>query len=102
MLSTLPETLRALAAVAEERQRQRDRHGRQILPNGTARPGDKRRRRRLQRACDRATAAGRLTWRAILCEEVAEALAESNPAALRAELLQVAAVAVQWAEALDT
>lgn len=37
----------------------------------------------------------------ILLEEVAEAFAEDDPARLRAELLQVAAVAVQWVEAID-
>lgn len=40
-------------------------------------------------------------WRHILDEEVAEALAETDPERLRAELVQVAAVAVQWIEALD-
>ncbi|MET8006286.1 hypothetical protein [Nonomuraea glycinis] len=35
-------------------------------------------------------------WDGILFEEVYEALAESDPAALSAELLQVAAVAMQW------
>ena len=37
----------------------------------------------------------------ILLEEVFEALAEDDPARLRAELVQVAAVAVQWVEAID-
>ncbi len=37
----------------------------------------------------------------ILLEEVFEALAEDDPAALRTELVQVAAVAVQWIEAID-
>lgn len=41
------------------------------------------------------------TWTAILLEEVFEALAESEPGALRRELVQVAAVAVQWIEAID-
>lgn len=40
-------------------------------------------------------------WTAILLEEVFEALAEDDPAALRRELVQVAAVAVQWAERID-
>lgn len=44
---------------------------------------------------------GGLTWRHILAEEMFEALAESDPAKLRAELVQVAAVAVQWVEAID-
>jgi hypothetical protein len=44
---------------------------------------------------------GRGTFRHILKEEVAEAFAENDPAKLRAELVQVAAVAVQWIEAID-
>lgn len=40
-------------------------------------------------------------WDGILLEEVYEALAEANPAKLRAELIQVAAVAVAWIEAID-
>lgn len=41
------------------------------------------------------------TWTAILLEEVFEALAESELDALRTELIQVAAVALQWVEAID-
>ncbi len=39
--------------------------------------------------------------RHILLEEVHEALAEDDPTRLRAELLQVAAVAVCWVEAIE-
>jgi len=41
------------------------------------------------------------TWADILLEEVFEGLAEEDPARLRVELIQVAAVATQWAEAID-
>lgn len=44
---------------------------------------------------------GPLTWRHILLEEVFEALAEAEPAALRAELVQIGAVSVAWVEAID-
>lgn len=44
---------------------------------------------------------GTIDWTGIFLEEVYEALAESDPARLRAELLQVAAVAQQWAGAID-
>ena len=44
---------------------------------------------------------GSITFEHILTEEWAEAIAEQDPQALRAELVQVAAVAVQWIEALD-
>lgn len=40
-------------------------------------------------------------WAPILLEEVYEALAEEDAPRLEEELLQVAAVAVQWAEALQ-
>jgi len=52
-------------------------------------------------ACQDAADGGYLDWLHILREEVAEAFAESNPVALRAELIQVAAVAVAWVEAID-
>jgi hypothetical protein len=42
-----------------------------------------------------------LTWADILEEEIAEALAESDPVKLRAELVQSGAVIVAWIEAID-
>lgn len=42
-----------------------------------------------------------LTWKDVALEEVAEAFAESDPARLRAELIQVAAVAARWVEDID-
>jgi len=52
--------------------------------------------------CDAAARAGRLHWSVILVEEVAEAVdAIGDYEALRAELVQVAAVAVAWIEAID-
>ncbi|MCC3276394.1 hypothetical protein LJ753_10985 [Arthrobacter sp. zg-Y20] len=48
-----------------------------------------------------ASEVGVVTWRDILLEEMFEALAESDPAKLRTELVQVAAVAAQWVEAID-
>ena len=44
---------------------------------------------------------GSITFEHILTEEWAEAIAESDPAKLRVELIQVAAVAVQWIAAID-
>lgn len=96
------ETEAALEDVAAERARQRARHGEQRLEDGTGlEPWDEVERDEARLRCDRATLAGRVTWRHVLEEEVAEALAESDPEQLRAELVQVAAVAVQWIEALD-
>ncbi|QKS13931.1 hypothetical protein HUN58_14550 [Curtobacterium sp. Csp1] len=42
-----------------------------------------------------------VAWSDILLEEVFEALAEDDPTKLRAELVQVAAVAQQWIGAID-
>lgn len=95
-------TAAVLEEVAAERARQRQLWGEQTLDNGTAvEAWDEIERDDARRRCDRATLAGRLTWRLVLEEEVAEVLAEADPAALRVELLQLAAVAVQWVEALD-
>lgn len=44
---------------------------------------------------------GEDTWAAILLEEVFEALEEADPARVRAELIQVAAVAVQAVLSID-
>lgn len=41
------------------------------------------------------------SWDGILVEEVYEALAEADEAKVREELIQVAAVAVAWIEAID-
>lgn len=95
------DTLRVLWLVAAERQRQHARWGQQQLPDGTGGQLEELDRDHAQQLCQRATLAGQLTWRLVLEEEVAEALAETDPVALRAELIQVAAVAVQWVEALD-
>lgn len=54
-----------------------------------------------KQATDQAARAGTVTWADILLEEVFEALAEGDTARLRTELIQVAAVAQQWAEAID-
>ncbi|WP_211367964.1 hypothetical protein [Microbacterium rhizomatis] len=50
---------------------------------------------------DARASSGDLTWRDILLEEVFEALAESDPAKLRVELVQVSAVAVKWVRMID-
>jgi hypothetical protein len=60
-------------------------------------------------ACDGAARIGQCTWAHILVEEIAEAveaatlaqLGQGTLAALRKELVQVAAVAVSWIEAID-
>lgn len=49
-----------------------------------------------------ATDDGSLDWTGILLEEVYEALAEGDPAKLREELIQSAAVIFAWVEDIDT
>lgn len=44
---------------------------------------------------------GDRSWQTILLEEVYEALSETDPDKLREELIQVAAVAMTWAEAIN-
>ncbi|MFD9940676.1 hypothetical protein ACFWYW_16095 [Nonomuraea sp. NPDC059023] len=97
----LPGSLaRILDEIAGERRAQDVRWGIQDIPDGTS-PS----RTPAADAAKRETSAagddGTLTWRHILAEEVLEAFAESDPEALRTELIQVAAVAVKWAQALD-
>lgn len=89
-----------LADVVNELDRQHRKFGVQTHPDGTnadyAAVADMYRHR-----CDIATASGLLTWNDILTEEFYEALAETDPAKLREELIQVAAVALQWVTSLD-
>lgn len=92
---------RALAEIAAERARQEAKWGQQNHPDGTAITGDDKRAASARHTCQAMAGRGEVTWRDILWEEVAEALAESNPATLRAELIQVAAVCAAWIEALD-
>lgn len=90
-----------LRDVAAERARQDIKWGEQNHPDGTGLGGDAERRDVAIELCDRRHRAGVGTWRDILDEETAEAYTESDPAALRAELVQVAAVAVAWIESID-
>lgn len=105
-----------LGDIVRERERQFEKWGEQNHPDGTGPDGrlvmdDVYLRRhgvawsdlaewakaRTARAAD----AGVVTYEHILTEEWAEAMAESDPERLRTELVQVAAVAVQWIELLD-
>jgi hypothetical protein len=87
--------------VRHERYQQDEKWGEQNHPDGT---GDQRwrdARNRVQIEVDEAAHLGGTTWRGILHEEVFEAFAEKDPVKLRAELVQIAAVAQAWAEAID-
>lgn len=101
-------TVRVLSEVHGERQAQDAKWGQQNHPDGTgpdrvwAFTGPAAYVAEQARAnCQRLAGEGFVTWLDILLEEVAEALTEDDPAKLRAELIQVAAVAAAWAEAID-
>ncbi len=99
-----------LTEVAAERLRQNAKWGEQNHPDGTGvrdlreilttvlhgRPSEE-----AKRLNEIAVAQDALTWAFILMEEVLEALEERDPAQLRGELIQVAAVAAAWVEAID-
>lgn len=90
------------AELAAERGRQDDTFGEQNHPNHHFKPGDYRYAQQAlehtrQVNADPAT----LCWFGILLEEVYEAALAPGFTGLRAELVQVAAVAVAWIEAID-
>ncbi|HEX2312854.1 MAG TPA: NUDIX domain-containing protein [Thermomonospora sp.] len=72
----------------------------QDFPDGTG-PDYEERAQEAKREVAAAASAGGLTWRHVLAEEFWEALAECDPERLRTELVQTAAVAVQWVQSLD-
>ena len=92
--SPLVATLREVAA---ERIRQNAKWGEQNHPNGA---GDEyiAAANEARTVCAEAFAQGVGTWRDVLAEEVYEAFAETDPVLLRAELIQVAAVAAAWVD----
>ena len=105
---------RVLVDIVAERHRQDAKWGRQDHPDGTG-PNEywlgglgishdldaQELARLLRRRCQQRFAEGKGTWADISLEEFAEALAEDGPVKLRAELIQKAAVAVAWVEAID-
>lgn len=94
-------TDRVLSEVLAERIRQDGRFGEQNHRDGTGGPERQKSAELARRWCQDAFGSGYGTWSDVLAEEVAEANAERDPAKLRAELIQVAAVAIAWAEAID-
>lgn len=94
-------TSRVLVEIDAERSRQNERWGEQNYPSDTGHRQDRFTAEIQRERCKAAADAGTVTWRHIICEELAEAFAEASPAYLREELVQVAAVAVAWIECLD-
>jgi hypothetical protein len=107
--------LAILYEVSAERQRQDQKWGEQNHPDGTGPEEHLLGMRcydtmafdyadiadRCKEATDANAAEGTVTFADILLEEVFEALAEADPAKVRKELVQVAAVAVQWVQKID-
>lgn len=92
-----------LAEIQAERMRQIAKWGVQHRKDGTGAESDSRKASLAKSLCRRAEEFdGGATWRQVLVEEFFEAVAEADPAALRAELVQVAAVAAAWIEDIDS
>lgn len=90
-----------LADIANERFSQDERWGEQNHPDGTGAPWYQAKAGFARQDADIAASGGQLTWLLILREEFYEAMAEEDPVRLREELVQVAAVATAWVEAID-
>lgn len=90
-----------LEEVLWEREQQDIRWGEQNHPDGTYQEVFEYEAALAKQRCADAVRISVLTWQLILAEEVAEAFAESDPVKLREELIQVAAVATCWIEAID-
>jgi hypothetical protein len=90
-----------LAEIQAERERQDARWGPQNHPDGTGGIEARRIAEDARRNCQAAAERGTVTWLLISDEEHCEALAESDPVKLRAELVQDAAVKVAWIAAID-
>lgn len=97
-------TDRVLAELDLERRAQDAQWGEQNHPDYSPRRNLAQReglRDMARRICDDAARAGLVTWAHILDEEIAEAYAETDPAKIRAELVQAGAVIVAWIECID-
>jgi hypothetical protein len=90
-----------LAEIERECQNQDLKWGEQNHPDGTGGEWARNWARIARSECEQAAKRGRLTWRVIMREEWAEAVAETAWPKLRKELVQCAAVLVSWIEAGD-
>lgn len=94
-------TANVLSDITAERKRQDAKWGEQNWPDGTGAPIWEAEAAAAKSATDANAQNGSVTYGDILIEEVYEAMAESDAANLREELIQVAAVAVAWVEKID-
>lgn len=90
-----------IASIVAERVRQQEKWGEQNHPDGTGQKYHQTLRNAHQARCKENARNGTVSFFDILIEEVYEAAAENNRAALRKELIQVAAVCVQWCQKID-
>ncbi|MFD9442137.1 hypothetical protein [Streptomyces sp. NPDC060001] len=96
--------LKIVDDVLNERDAQDAIFGTQDLPNGTGphyEPEAVMYADAYRESCEQAFRDGLGTFRHVFLEEVFEAMAEADPAKLRAELIQAIAVGVKWVEAID-
>ncbi|MEU0370609.1 hypothetical protein ABZ070_10150 [Streptomyces sp. NPDC006283] len=101
-LFTTPGVKTFAEAIDTERQAQLAKFGDQKHPDGTSNDPTSRLMRDSARfLCELAAQRGDVTWARILDEECREVMAETDPAKLRAELVQVAAVCAAWIHDLD-
>lgn len=92
---------RILDDIVRERDAQDALFGVQDLPDGTGGPVMVDRANEARVQCDYLFSVGAGDFRAVFLEEVYEAMAESDPTKLRAELVQAVAAGVKWLEAID-
>lgn len=90
-----------LNEVHKERREQDKRWGEQNHQDGTGGKWAYEKSEDVKALCDQSRIDGQLSWSDILNEELCEAFAEDDQDKLRAELIQVAAVAVAWIECID-
>jgi hypothetical protein len=90
-----------LEEVALERRQQDLKWGEQNWPMGGGTDYDRTASSVAHSNCDNAFSRGEGTWQDILQEEVAEVFAETDPLKIRAEAIQVAAVAIAIVECID-
>lgn len=100
-LFTTPGLKQFAEALDTERQAQLAKWGDQQHPDGTALTEDRLRADNARHTCQSMARLGRVTWRDILWEEIAEAFAESDQHALRTRLIQCAAVIQAWVGDID-
>lgn len=93
--------MNAAALVAQKRAKNALKWGEQNWPNGTG-PSERRTRRReaAWAEVDSGVKSGRVTYYQILREEFAELACEADDERVLAELIDVAAVALDWADAV--